>query len=346
MKPIRHVGELGSRVREQGRLRMGVKTGSAMKALKHWRFTSPERPPLEILAGLYGGEVRPWSEPKAGQGKDQFELLSTSEKIRVFIPPGGLSTWYEEWSKGGVKRRCDGETVFLDGDDQTPAPCICNLQQNLVCKPKTRLSVVLPEVRPFGGVWRLDTGSWNAADEMAAMERMLDQLQVDGLVEAQLLIEPRSRMVKGRKKNYVVPVILVSASAQTALTAGQEGTMLMAGSETLALPVPSAAPDNVTDVIEPDEDGILDAQVVDLPDYDRAGMDQRLTIALDLIVQRSEHTIDVLSAALALGGSAGSTDNLDGLADSQHAKAVSVAEAIAQGQRKIVRIENGRLILG
>lgn len=319
---------------------MGVKTGTAMKAIKHWRFTSPERPPLEQLAFLYGGKVEPWSDSKAGQGPNQFQLMSTSEKIRVFIPPGGLSTWYEEWAGGGIKRRCDGETVFIDGDPETAKPCLCNASNRMVCKPKTRLSVVLPEVSPFGGVWRLDTGSWNAADEMAAMEKMLDQLQIEGLVEAQLLIEERSKIKKGKKSRFVVPVILVSTSAQGALDA--PGTnALLSGPSVLALPAPDATGNNVTD-----ESDIIEAQIVDLPGYDRHLMDEKLTLAIDLIVQTYGHDHDELVTAFALGGSDGNTDDLEALSDTQHLKTVTMAETIAQGRRRIVGFSNGRIVLG
>lgn len=344
MKQIRPINQLGTRIREQGRLRMGVKTGRAMKALKHWRFTSPEREPLEQLAKIYGGEVKPWSDAKAGQGPNQFELLSTSSKIRVFIPPGGLSTWYEQWSGGGVQRRCDGETVQLNGDPDKTAPCLCNAQQQMVCKPKTRLAVVLPEVVPFGGVWRLDTGSWNAADEMAAMERLLDELQINGLVEAQLLIEPRTKMVQGRKSNFVVPVILVSTSAQGALTAGQEGGHLVGGGDVLALPAPTPTPE-VSSLTKLDDEDVADAQIVDLPDYDRAAMDERLTLAIDLIAQRGEFPAEAIELGLALGGSKGQHRTLDALSDAEHDRARQVAEDIAQGKRTIIRIEDERLIL-
>jgi hypothetical protein len=339
VKPIRHINQLGTRVREQGRLRMGVKTGNAMKSLRHWRFTSPEEEPLKQLAVLYGGEVKPWSDAKAGQGANQFELLSTSSKIRVFIPPGGLSTWYEEWAGGGIKRRCDGETVFLDGDDQTTAPCICDAKQQMACKPKTRLSVVLPEITPFGGVWRLDTGSWNAADEMSAMEKMLDQLQIDGLVEAQLLIEERQKMTKGKKSKFVVPVILISTSAQGALEAPGTGALL-AGSPVLELPAPTVALDSVTDDME-----VVDAQIIDLPGYDRTLMDDRLTLAIDMIVQRYEYKLEDVESAFALGGSDGNNVKIASLSDKEHLKVVTAAEAIAQGRKTIVNISNGRLVL-
>ena len=340
MKPIRHISQLGTRVREQGRLRMGVKTGNAMKAIKHWRFTSPEEEPLKQLAVLYGGEVRPWAESRASAGANQFELLSRSEKVRVFIPPGGLSTWYEEWAGGGIRRRCDGETVFIDGDDQMAQPCICQSQQRMVCKPKTRLSVVLPEISPFGGVWRLDTGSWNAAEEMAAMEKMLDQLQIEGLVEAQLLIQERQTIKKGKKSKFVVPAILISSSAQGALEA--EGTRVLQGQPVpLQLPLPEGVTNNVTDEIE-----VVDAQVVDLPGYDRAVMDERLTIALDLIVQRYDYPASEIHAAFARGGSGGNSETLNSLSDAEHNKAVMVAESIASGQRRITGMTNGRIVLG
>jgi hypothetical protein len=318
---------------------MGVKTGNAMKAIKHWRFTSPEKEPLEQLAFLYGGEVKPWSDSRASAGANQFELLSKSEKVRVFVPPGGLSIWYEEWAGGGIKRRCDGETVFLDGDDQTVAPCICNVQQRMVCKPKTRLSVVLPEVTPFGGVWRLDTGSWNAAEEMSAMEKMLDQLQIEGLVEAQLLIQERQTIKKGKKSKFVVPALLISSSAQGALDA--PGTrVLMSGAPMPELPAATTPVNNVTDEIE-----VVDAQIVDLPGYDRTVMEERLTIALDLITQRYDFDPGELEAAFARGGSGGNSDVISSLSDAEHNKTVTMAETIASGRRRISAISNGRIVL-
>src|SRR5690606_1380093 len=129
--------------------------------------------------------------------------------------------------------------------------------------------------------------------------------QVTGLVEASLLIEPRQRMVKGQKKQYVVPVLLISASAQKALASGQEGTLLIDTPAVAQLPAPSV-PGGISSLTESDlEDDVVDAQIVDEPDYDRAEMDERLNLAVTLLAQRTEYSTDELYLGLALGGSGG-----------------------------------------
>ena len=53
------------RIPEQGRIRLGIKTERAMKALDTFRFTSPDPGAIEAIAGLYGGKTKPWIEMKA-----------------------------------------------------------------------------------------------------------------------------------------------------------------------------------------------------------------------------------------------------------------------------------------
>jgi hypothetical protein len=172
------------------------------------------------------------------------------------------------------------------------------------------------------------------------MEKMLDQLQIEGLVEAQLLIEERSKIKKGKKSRFVVPVILVSTSAQGALES--PGTRaLLAGEPVLELPLPGMGANSVTDENDP-----VDAQVVDIPGYDRDLMDARLATAIELIAQMYEYTLPDLITAFALGGSSGNTNVLPALSDSEHQKALRVAEQVAQGKRKITAISNGRIVLG
>lgn len=228
MKAIRPINELGSRVQEAGRLRMGekytAKNGkTSMRALNTWRFTSPHRDCLDQLAAIYGGEVREWSDPKAIL-KNQFELYSTSSSLRVLVPPGGLSQWYEMWAGAGNVRRCDGIRARVPdrNEGEVLVDCICDAEQQMDCKPHTRLSVVIPEIT-FRGVWRLETKSWSAADELPAMEALVDNLQATrSIVEAELIIQQRSRMTAQGKRNFVVPVLNLASSVE-ALTAGQAG---------------------------------------------------------------------------------------------------------------------------
>jgi hypothetical protein len=229
---------MGNRVQEAGKLKIGVKTGNAMKAIDTWRFLSPHRDQLDQLAAQYGGTVKPFTDPKANP-KDQFELISTSAEIRVLLPPGGLSQNYEHWSGARCERRCDGEQAIIpsrgpDGFDTVD--CLCFEQQLLQCKIKTRLTVVFPDIT-FRGTWTLTTGSWNAADELVAMEGMIDQLQLaHDIINVNLTIEKRSRMTTEGKRNFVVPVLSIPGSIRE-LSTGAGGLGLGQGAET-----PSEAP--------------------------------------------------------------------------------------------------------
>lgn len=218
MKQIRPVAELGRRVQEAGKLRMGVKVPasggkkSSMKSIETWRMTSPHRDCIDQLAELYGGTPRPWSDPKATH-RDQFEVITEAKTIQVAIPPGGLSTNYELWAGSGCVRRCDGEKVQIPSkapdEDFTVEPCLCYRENKMECKPYSRLIVVFPDIT-FRGIWTLTTKSWNAADELPAIERMIDQLQAtQDIISVDLTIEQRSQMTASGKKNFVVPVLSI-----------------------------------------------------------------------------------------------------------------------------------------
>lgn len=224
---VRPIAEMGGRRQEMGRIRFGVKGTSAKgksipKTIDTFRFTSPDQEAIEQIAALYGGTAQPWTEPMANP-QDQFEVVTTTSVIRVFLPPDGLSCYYELWRGSGCQRRCDGVNVELATgsaeDPYTEAPCVCKAEKVMQCKPKTRLQVILPEVK-FGGVWRLETSSWNAAEEMPAMERMAQQLQAYGVIEGVLSLQKRSDLDgAGRRRHYIVPRIEFTRSPE-ALTAG------------------------------------------------------------------------------------------------------------------------------
>ncbi len=256
---VRPIADMGRRRQEMGRIRFGIKVKSAKgkdipKAIEHFRFTSPDREAIEQVAALYGEEPVPWSEPRANP-QDQFEVITKASVIRVFLPPDGISCSYELWAGSGCQRRCDGVVVELaTGSAEDPyaeAPCVCKAAGHLECKPKTRLQVILPEVK-FAGIWRLETSSWNAAEEMPAMERMAQQIQAYGMIEAALSLQKRSDLDgAGRKRHYIVPRIEFTKSPE-ALSAGAASVAgLGAGGGRLALkpgetPFPPSGPLPVT----------------------------------------------------------------------------------------------------
>lgn len=209
---------LDRRAPEAGRIRLGIKTGRAMKSIDTFRFTSPYQDLIEALASKYGGNVSPWSDERA-RIKDQWEVVTTATEIPVYLPANGLSTWYEKWSGGGCERRCDGvacEIVQMQGDNASlvKTSCICVSKGVRECQPYTRLNVVLPELA-FRGTWRLETKGWNALHELPGMFDMIRSLDESGrMVQAYLGVEKRSDKQGGRTRHYVVPKLTVGQSPQ------------------------------------------------------------------------------------------------------------------------------------
>lgn len=242
MRAIVPVHELKRRVTEQGRIRMGVKepvmengkakldrNGKAMtrpKKLNRLRFTSGDRRAMDRIAELYGGTVTPWPE---GPTPGLFQCTVDQERIPIVLPPDPLggTPIYEAWSGGGCLRRCDGVDCTLAladnaGPDAEPAvvPCPCREQDKMLCKPRTRLNVMLRDV-PFGGTWRIESTGWNAMEEIPGNVDLILHVQGQGLSQGELSIGQRSRMVNGRMKQFVVPALsLPDSIAQLA-----EGTM-------------------------------------------------------------------------------------------------------------------------
>jgi len=223
MKPIKPLTQLG-RTPEQGRIRLGVKDKGRgfPKSLETFRFTSPDKEAVEEIARIYGGLVNDWKPPRSKQ--DQWEVITEASEIRVFLPPHSIDVWYEAWTAGGCERRCDGVNVEIqvtspDGMDLDSVPCLCSNEDSMLCSPVTRLRVVLPEIK-FGGVWRLESNGWNAANEIPGMAGMLSQLQAIGLAECTLSLEKRTKVSAGKTKHFVVPKLAMKSSAD-ALLEGQ-----------------------------------------------------------------------------------------------------------------------------
>jgi hypothetical protein len=187
---------------ELGRIRLGEKipVGTAGKSrpakLEAFRFTSPSAGYIKDLAQLYGGDPHEWDN----NGKPEWEVYTTTKSIPVIAVRGGLSQWLEHWSGGGCQRRCDGEREIL-----TDSPCICATEnRDRICKPTTRLSVMLPELEAIG-VWRLETHGWNAAAEIPAVAELAQF--VGDLVPANLHLVERRSVKDGKTSRFVVPVL-------------------------------------------------------------------------------------------------------------------------------------------
>lgn len=258
------------RYRELGRLRMGRRVSmgggkSRPEKLDTWRLTSASKDLLERAASIYGGEVEPWPDaPGEGQW---WQVTTTTASLPIAVPPGDVLTQYWElWSGGGCKKRCDGYSqILVDRRCSCPEDITKRLEkakEGQACSPVTRFSVLLPDV-PDVGVWRLETHGMNAAQEIPATYEILRQAAtISVIIPARLTIQARQTKKEGKAtQKFRVPVIeiehtmheMVAGLGQ--LTAGegsQEVGQLPAGAPPAERKtMPGEAPPVSTDAGEP-----------------------------------------------------------------------------------------------
>jgi len=352
MKEIRPVHQLGStRIQEAGRIRMGVKTAKAMKSIDTWRFTSPDQQSIETLAEMHGGTAKPWHEPRA-RTPDQWEVITTSNSIPVLLPPGGLSIWYEEWTGGGCARRCDGVTVEVPSNDPNESveemACLCKAANKMTCRPYSRLSLVLPGL-PFQGVWRLETKGWNAAEELPAMENLINELQQGDarIIPANLQLEKRKQVKNGKTRNFVVPrIVLTNTFEELGLEPGQvvEPMTLEPTEERMALPQGGPPPPKEEDLFD-DVDEIAEAEIVEEPVNMADRPHMRLAIKARLLAEGLEDVDgEELRHGICLGVTEGRTNSSKELTPDELKIALIFCDDI-EGDRIEVKgkYKNGRI---
>lgn len=270
MGSIIPVADLDRRVPEAGRIRLGVKTDRAMKAIDTFRFTSPHEELINQLADLYGGTPKPWSDPRA-RIQNQHEVISTATEINIFLPQNGLSQSYEMWSGGGRQRYCNGAVCQIMGhEDPEEVECICHAKGTAECKLYTRLNVIIPEL-PFKGVWRMETKGWNAGHEMPGMFDLIQTLHSSGnLVQSVLALEKRSDTHNGKKRHWVVPTVTIAESPMGILS-GQANVNAIAagGTEQPEQRALSVAPP-IDDDIEPIEAELVTPELLEIEDLLRS----------------------------------------------------------------------------
>lgn len=184
---------------ELGRIRLGEKGSKGQPTrLDTWRLTSASQDLLDSAAAIYGGTVEEW---KDAPDKGYYQLTTDTAVLDVIVPPGDpYSQFYELWSGGGCKRRCDGATELLSGAD-----CKCDPEER-ECKITTRVNVMLPRVAGLG-VWRLESHGYYAAAELPDALDLLQQISGGRMVSGLLRIEQRSSKKDGRTNRYPVPVL-------------------------------------------------------------------------------------------------------------------------------------------
>lgn len=215
------------RLAEKGRIRLGhKKTTSGGKQypakLETFRLTSADRRVIEAAAELYGGTAGPW--------EGQWEVVTDATDMAIAIIPAVMEydSYYENWSGGACRSRCNGTH-----DKIRDVPCTCD-PDNRTCKSTTRIQVLLLDL-PALGTWRLETHGYYARIEFNGV---VDIIRMAGnaanAIPARLRLENRTvkRLVgdKIETRNFVVPVIDLDVSArQLAGISGGSGSPVAAG---------------------------------------------------------------------------------------------------------------------
>lgn len=226
---------LQRQARELGRLRTGTFDGRKPSRSDTWVISCHSEEYIEAAAAVWGGKPEKW-QPQ-GNGAQQWRVITTSKAIDAILPPGDpLSQAYEMWNRGGCQRRCDGITELLSDN-----PCVCRAKYGedfheqkagTVCNMTTRLNVMLPAM-PDIGVWRAETHSFYAANELAGhVDTIRGLVGQQTMVPVRLRIEQRTRVAGGQTKHF--PVIAlelrgITAGQVLAVAGNNEGLVSLAG---------------------------------------------------------------------------------------------------------------------
>lgn len=259
--------DLQKRSRELGRIRLGQQqtfrrqdgsTGTKPVKLDRFRLTSASKPLLDKVAELYGGDVAEWTPPG---GSPQWEVITSSARLPIMVPPQPVTQWFEFWTRAGCQHRCDGKHNVL-----TDEPC--DLEEQLTVgrqtvnphaealrKPTTRLNVVLRDVEGIG-VWRVETHGWNAAVELPDVAEFL--AQAGGYVNGWLALEQRTSIGQNERtgapetRHFMVPIIEIDVTpAQLMAGHGRVAAPALAGGPVGSRPALAAAgPDYVAHAAE------------------------------------------------------------------------------------------------
>lgn len=263
---------LRARLPKVGEIRLGVKVDipdepgkkagrTRPEKLDVLRFSSGDEALIRQLAGLYGGIPEPWVDaPTPGQ----FQVVTSTTKIDVYVPPTdmALSQWMEHYEGPVCLRRCDTEDCSVPrkvGDKVSMVQlgtCLCRDEGEEICKPATRLSLVLADL-PSTGVFKLLTHGWNAAGELDGVARLLRAAQVhDRLVPATLRTEWRKQIRQGAPTlEYVVPVLDIATSVAE-LFAGTTATPIGGPAAALAPGQPALGAANDHEQTPDDRSGV------------------------------------------------------------------------------------------
>ncbi|MEV1013717.1 hypothetical protein AB0I89_23490 [Micromonospora sp. NPDC049801] len=263
---------LQRRLTQVGVIRLGEKRlsqrGKEYPAkLETLRFTSPFRSLIESVAAKYGGEVKPWQHTTG----PQFEVVTDAKTIPVLVPPQQIDPNYELWGNGFKSRHCDGETEKIRN-----ASCLCDpvraaaqaagrdLKPGDVCKPTTRMSLMLAEI-PTLGTFKLESHGWNAAAELPMLAESIATAAQP--IPARLELQHREKKLfhPGRPQNeqiesrtFMVPVLHFEFVTPAQAFGGQIGQAARQAMVAQHLAAIGAAPEH-----QADPEKLTEAQVID-----------------------------------------------------------------------------------
>ena len=250
--PIEGILDLQRRGVPLGEIRIGTSVEATSKAgkairkpvrLETFRFTTASEHIAKVVAAKYGGTVAPWS-----QRKGRWEVITNRTALDVWVPPrgGAVDANMELWDGPKRLRKCNGIIESLSGQPcQCPRPNdpsdpvsvqqarderkrLAALRPPQACKPLTRINVTIPDLPGLTGVFKLNTGSENAAVETAdSGDAMVIAREGGVYLPAVLRFEWRNRATDGSP--YPVPVLEIGRSmqelAEGALPAGPSGLL-------------------------------------------------------------------------------------------------------------------------
>lgn len=261
----------------KGAAKAGNRPGQDLN--EKWRITSPDLAVMRLVSERLGDGA----EPKRGvdaQGRTMYEVVVGQDIPITFLFPTveeNFEAWREEWVSGGLKHRCDGQTVYRwlgdDGqyynkEDLAPG------EQYLCpggCKQAGRLKVF---IRPLGrlGYFTVQTTAKN--DIVTIQQNLMAIQSITGQLSGiSCLLGRRPRRIstpprnpggpRTRVEKWLITVEVDPDAVMKVLTAAaRRAQLLLESPDMKALPAPSdmrdlvplIAADNSAELVEEEDD--------------------------------------------------------------------------------------------
>lgn len=217
---------------EVGRIRLGRfdpnkgRRGAPDK-LDRFRFTSDSEELIREVAREYGGEPAQYTPQRSN--KTGWEVISEASTVDILLPPQTIEPWNEAWRPGLCIRRCDGEWEVKNAEEKglERQPCLCNAGQvgtSDLCKPTIRVKVMLPNVPPGLGTWRLESHGEYACSELDMLAPIAARLQALAPAVLTLRAETRRRWNAEKGKHdtleFYVPTVLLNSATPALFAEG------------------------------------------------------------------------------------------------------------------------------